>query len=144
MILLDTHVVSEVMKAKPDAAVLTWLDAQSVDTLFISSITLAELKFGIGTLPDGRRKDGLNQALQGVLLLLEGRVLAFDTDAAQHYAELAVSARIAGKGSVGKGNPAPDGYIAAIASARGFTVATRDVAPFEAARLKVINPWQPI
>lgn len=139
MILLDTNVVSEVMKAKPDAAVLTWLDAQSVDTLFISSITLAELKFGIGSLPDGRRKDGLNQALQGVLLLLEGRVLAFDTDAAQHYAELAVSAR-----SAGKGFPSPDGYIAAIASARGFTVATRDVAPFEAARLNVINPWQPL
>ena len=139
MILLDTNVVSEVMKAKPDVAVLTWLDAQSVDTLFISSITLAELKFGIGALPDGRRKDGLNQALQGVLLLLEGRVLAFDTDAAQHYAELAVSAR-----SAGKGFPSPDGYIAAIASARGFTVATRDIAPFEAARLKVINPWQPL
>lgn len=139
MILLDINVISEVMKAKPDAAVLTWLDAQSVDTLFISSITLAELKFGIGSLPDGRRKDGLNQALQGVLLLLEGRVLAFDTDAAQHYAELAVSAR-----SAGKGFPSPDGYIAAIASERGFTVATRDVAPFEAARLNVINPWLPL
>jgi predicted nucleic acid-binding protein len=72
-----------------------------------------------------------------LLALFHGRVLAFDTDAATHYAEVAVAARAAGKGF-----PTPDGYLAAIAVARGFTVATRDVAPFRAAGVKVINPWE--
>src|SRR3546814_6539608 len=70
-------------------------------------------------------------------LLFGDRVLAFDTDAARHYAELAVTARAAGRGF-----PTPDGYIAAIATARGFTVATRDVVPFQAAGLNVINPGE--
>ena len=69
--------------------------------------------------------------------LFRDRVLAFDTDAARHYADLAINARAAGKGF-----PTPGGYIAAIANARGFTVATRDVAPFLAAGLTVINPWE--
>ena len=136
MILLDTNVVSEAMKAQPNPAVLAWLDAQAAETIYLSSVTLAELLFGIGALPSGRRKDALPQALDGLLELFGDRVLAFDTDAAQHYAGLAVTARAAGKGF-----PTPDGYIAAIANARGFTVATRDVTPFQATGLKVINPW---
>lgn len=137
MIVLDTNVVSEAMKAAPNPAVLAWLDEQAAETLYLSSVTLAELLFGIGALPSGRRKDALNQTLDGLLALFGDRVLAFDTDAARNYAELAVAARAAGKGF-----PTPDGYIAAIAKARGFTVATRDVAPFQAAGLKVINPWE--
>ncbi|MDD5375460.1 type II toxin-antitoxin system VapC family toxin [Acidithiobacillus sp.] len=137
MIVLDTNVVSEAMKAKPNSAVRAWLDDQAAETLYLSSITLAELLFGIGALPSGRRKDALTQTLDGLLELFRDRVLAFDTDAARRYAELAVNARAAGKGF-----PTPDGYIAAIANARGFTVATRDVAPFLAAGLTVINPWE--
>ncbi|MDX5363590.1 MAG: type II toxin-antitoxin system VapC family toxin [Pseudazoarcus pumilus] len=137
MIVLDTNVVSEAMKAAPNPAVLAWLDEQAAETLYLSSVTLAELLFGIGALPSGRRKDALNQTLDGLLELFADRVLPFDTDAARNYAELAVSARAAGKGF-----PTPDGYIAAIAKARGFTVATRDVAPFQAAGLNVINPWE--
>lgn len=137
MIVLDTNVVSEAMKPQPHPAVQTWLDAQAAETLYLSSVTLAELLFGIGALPAGRRKDALAQVLEGLLELFEDRVLAFDTDAARHYAGLAVSARAAGKGL-----PTPDGYIAAIAAARGFTVATRDVAPFQAAGLAVIDPWE--
>ncbi|MEW6486939.1 MAG: type II toxin-antitoxin system VapC family toxin [Thermodesulfobacteriota bacterium] len=137
MIVLDTNVVSEAMKPQPHPAVQTWLDAQAAETLYLSSVTLAELLFGIGTLPAGRRRDALAQVLEGLLELFEDRVLAFDADAARHYAGLAVSARAAGKGL-----PTPDGYIAAIAAARGFTVATRDVAPFQAAGLAVINPWE--
>ena len=136
MIVLDTNVISEVMKAQPNPAVRVWLDEQAAETLYLSSVTLAELLFGIGVLPTGRRKEALIQTLDGLLDLFRDRVLAFDTEAARHYAELAVMARAAGKGF-----PTPDGYIAAIATARGFTVATRDVASFQAAGLKVINPW---
>lgn len=137
MIVLDTNVVSEAMRAEPNPAVVAWLDRQAADTLYLTSVTLAELLFGIGALPVGRRKDALAQMLDGLLELFGGRVLAFDTDAARHYAKLAVAAR-----SAGKGFPTPDGYIAAIATARNFTVASRDAAPFLAVGLKVINPWE--
>ena len=136
MIILDTNVVSEAMKPRPDPAMRAWLDAQFAETLFLSSITLAELLFGIGALAAGRRKDALTQTVDGLLALFEGRVLAFDMDAARHYAALAVAARASGKGF-----PTADGYIAAIAASRGFAVATRDAAPFLAAGLNVINPW---
>jgi hypothetical protein len=136
MILLDTNVVSEAMKPQPHPAVRAWLDDQVAETIYLSSITLAELLFGIGVLPSGRRKDALAQTLDGLLELFGDRVLAFGTDEARHYAELAVTAR-----TTGKGFPTPDGYIAAIAAAHGFTVATRDGSPFHAAGLKVINPW---
>jgi hypothetical protein len=137
MIVLDTNVVSEAMKATPNPVVLAWLDEQAAETLYLSSVTLAELLFGIGVLPAGRRKEALTQMLDGLLALFEDRVLAFDTNAARRYADLAVTAR-----ATGKGFPTPDGYIAAIAKARGFTVATRDVAPFKAVGLNVINPWE--
>jgi len=136
MIVLDTNVVSEAMKPDPDPAVRDWLDEQVAETLYISSVTVAELLFGIGALPDGRRKQKLAVTLDGMLPLFEGRILAFDTDAARHYADLAVAARKAGKGF-----PTPDGYIAAIATAHGFTVATRDASAFNAAGVPVIDPW---
>lgn len=136
MIVLDTNVVSETMKANPEPAVLAWLDQQSADTLYLSSFTLAELRFGIAVLPPGRRRAALTRALEAILPLFHDRVLAFDADAARHHADLALRARVAGQGF-----PSPDGYIAAIASARGFAVATRDGAPFRAAGLAVIDPW---
>src|SRR5690606_36982072 len=109
----------------PDDTVRAWLDEQAAETLYLSSVTIAELMFGIGALPDGKRKDRLNEALNGVMELFADRVLPFDIDAARHYADLAVKARAAGKGF-----PTPDGYIAAIAAARGFAVATRDTSAF--------------
>ncbi|HUD41601.1 MAG TPA: type II toxin-antitoxin system VapC family toxin [Dokdonella sp.] len=136
MIVLDTNVVSEAMKPEPDAAVRDWLDEQVAETLYISSVTVAELLFGVGALPDGRRKQMLATTLDGVLTLFENRILAFDTDAARHYAGLAVAARKAGKGF-----PTPDGYIAAIATAHGFVVATRDASAFNAAGVPVLTPW---
>jgi len=138
VIVLDTNVVSEAMRLDPEPVVVAWLDEQSAQTLYLSSVTLAELLFGIGALPVGRRKQALTRALDGLLALFEGRVLAFDTEAARHYGELAVAARAAGRGF-----PVPDGYIAAIAAAHGYAVATRDAAPFRAVGLKVIDPWRP-
>jgi predicted nucleic acid-binding protein len=136
MILLDTNVISEAMKPEPASAVLAWLDAQAAETLYLSSVTIAELMFGIGALPKGRRRDKLSAALDGVLELFADRILPFDIRAARRYADLAVSARAAGKGF-----PTPDGYIAAIAAAHNFVVVSRDTSAFEAAGLTVINPW---
>ena len=136
MILLDTNVVSEAMKPEPGDAVRAWLDDQAAETLYLSSVTVAELMFGIGALPGGKRKDRLTEALEGVMELFADRILPFDTGAARRYADLAVKARTAGKGF-----PASDGYIAAIAAARDFAVATRDTSAFDAAGLAVIDPW---
>jgi predicted nucleic acid-binding protein len=137
MIVLDTHVVSEAMKPEPHPAVRAWLNEQAAETLYLSSVTLAELLFGIKALPTGKRKEMLALTLDGLMGLFRDRVLPFDTDAARHYAELAVTARAAGRGF-----PTPDGYIVAIAASRGFIVASRDTAPYEAARVTVINPWK--
>ncbi|MBK9952795.1 MAG: type II toxin-antitoxin system VapC family toxin [Candidatus Competibacteraceae bacterium] len=137
MIVLDTNVVSEALKPEPNSAVRTWLNDQAAETLYLSSVTLAELLFGVGALPASPRKDRLAQTLEALMALFKGRVLPFDLDAARHYAELAVTAKVAGPGF-----PLPDSYIAAIAVSRGFIVASRDTAPFKAARVTVINPWE--
>lgn len=136
MIVLDTNVVLEAMKPEPHTSVRAWLNEQAAETLYLSSVTLAELLFGIAALPTGKRKDMLAQALDGLMGLFRDRVLPFDTDAARHYAGLAVTAR-----SGGRGFPTPDGYIAAIAASRGYMVASRDKAPYEAAGVSVISPW---
>jgi hypothetical protein len=136
MIVLDTNVVSEAMKPEPHQAVRAWLNNQAAASLYLSSVTLAELLFGIAALPAGKRRDMLAQALDGLMGLFRDRVLSLDIDAARRYAELAVMAKTSGRGF-----PTPDGYIAAIAAARGFIVASRDTAPFEAAGVPVINPW---
>lgn len=137
MIVLDTNVLSETFKPEPDQAVLAWLDGQPVGSLYLTSVTVAESLFGIGSMADGRRKTGLSHALNESLELFEGRILTFDLPAARCYADRAVKARAAGLGF-----PTPDGYIAAIAAARGFAVATRDTGAFRAAGVNVIDPWE--
>jgi predicted nucleic acid-binding protein len=137
MILLDTNVISEPLKLSADAGVLTWIDAQLVETLYLSAISLAELRFGIAALPPGKRKDTLHTSLeQRILPLFTDRILPFDEAASEAYAVLRARARVEGKAIA----PA-DGYIAAIAKTHGLIVATRDTSPFEAAGLTVINPW---
>src|SRR5262245_42710158 len=128
MIVLDTNVISEAMKPEPHPSVRDWLNDQAAETLYLSSVTLAELLFGIAALPAGKRKNMLKQALDGLMGLFRDRMLPFDIDAARHYAELALAAKAGGRGF-----PTPDGYIAAIAASRKFTVASRDTAPYEAA-----------
>lgn len=91
----------------------------------------------VSELPSGKRKDMLSQTLEGIINLFKDRVLPFDVDAARHYADLAVTAKVAGRGF-----PTPDGYIAAIAVSRGFIVTSRDIAPYQAASVTVINPWE--
>ncbi len=137
MILLDTNVVSEPLRGTPDARVVAWIDAQPLDTLFLSAITVAELRAGVALLPAGKRRAGLQTSLETqVLALFAGRVLPLDLSCTQAYAELMAKARAAGLAIA-----SADGYIAAIAAANGLVVATRDTAPFEAAGAAVINPW---
>ena len=138
MILLDTNVVSEPLRPEPNTAVIAWIDAQPLETLFLSVITVAELRAGLALLPAGKRRSGLQQNLEKrVLPLFAGRVLPFDMACTQAYAELMAKCRGAGLAIA-----TADGYIAAIATASGFAVATRDTGPFEAAGTDVINPWQ--
>lgn len=137
MIVLDTNVVSEAMKPEPNAVVRAWLNDQAAETLYLSTVTLAKLLFGVAALPVGKRKNMLSDALEGLVELFEERMLPFDAEAARQYAELAVTAR-----NGGRGFPMQDGYIAAIAASRGFSVASRETSPFAAVGLQVINPWE--
>ena len=137
MILLDTNVVSEPLRITGGVGVIAWIDAQIIETLYLSAISLAELRFGIAALPLGKRKDTLHTSLeQRILPLFAGRILPFDASASEAYAALRASARAQGRAIA-----AADGYIAATAASHGLIVATRDAGPFEAAGLKVINPW---
>lgn len=138
MILLDTNVISEPLRREPEPGVIEWIDAQALETLYLSAITVAELRSGIALLPAGKRRTGLLENLERrVLPLFAGRVLPFDLPCTQTYAELIAKAQKAGLAIA-----AADGFIAATAAANGFAVATRDTSPFEAAGITVINPWK--
>lgn len=138
MIILDTNVISEPLRPLPDAALLKWLDQQEIETLYLTSITVAELRFGIASLPAGKRKRRLEQDFdERILSLFTQRVLAFDEDATPEYARIRSKAKTSGR-PIG----VTDAFIAAIAAHQGFSVATRDVSPFETAGIHVINPWK--
>lgn len=137
MILVDTNVISEPLRPSPVVRVVDWIDAQPIETLYLSAITVAELRFGVASLPAGRRRTALRDSLETrVLPLFAGRVLPFDLAASQAYGELMARAREAGL-AIG----ASDGYIAATAAANGMVVATRDTALFQAAKVPFIDPW---
>ena len=137
MIILDTNVMSEPLKPVPEPAVLDWLDRQSPQTLYLTTVNLAELLAGIEVLPQGRRRAELQHALTTqVIPLFEGRILSFDEKAAEAFARIHASAQALG-------NPISfaDGAIAAIASAQGFILATRNVRDFRSTGVELINPW---
>ncbi|MDN7911641.1 type II toxin-antitoxin system VapC family toxin [Burkholderia cepacia] len=137
MILVDTNVISEPLRREPNAAVIEWLDAQNVETLFLAAISLAEIRLGVAVLPEGRRREWLHQSIeQRVLPLFRGRILPFDDAASKAYASLRARARAAGVAIAPS-----DGFIACTAEANGLIVATRDVTPFEAMGIRVIDPW---
>lgn len=138
MILLDTNVISEPQRLEPNARVLDWMDAQALETLYLSTITVAELRAGVALMPAGKRRDSLHENLEKRLLpLFANRVLPFDMACTKFYAELLATSRAAGLAVA-----TADAFIAAIALANGFAVATRDTTPFEAAGVNVINPWE--
>ncbi len=137
MIVLDTNVLSEPMRSAPAKTVIAWLNRQQGPTLFTTAVNIMELHAGLETLPDGKRKTKLWAALDFTLSTLIGaRILPLDPPAAREAARIAAAAERAGR----KPSMA-DGLIAAIAKIRGYAVATRDVDPFRAAGVTVINPW---
>jgi predicted nucleic acid-binding protein len=137
MIVVDTNVVSEVMRPQPSPAVLAWLNAQDSNLLFISTITLAEIGYGLRVLPDGLRRRQLQVRFeQFVAQAFEERVLAFTTPAAHAYAEI-----MGYRKETGHTMSMPDGQIAAIALAHGFAVATRNTRDFKDCGLELINPF---
>lgn len=137
MIVLDTNVVSELMRPAPDPKVLAWLDAQASDALWLTSVNVAELLFGLTRLPDGARKRGLLASFANMLEVdFDRRVLAFDLRAATVFAEMAANRERAGK-HVGLA----DGQIAAICLEQGATLATRNVRHFSDVGLALVNPW---
>ena len=137
MIIVDTNVVSEPLKPRPEPAVIDWLDRQAPQTLYITAINLAELLAGIEALPQGRRRVELQQAfVRQVMPLFSERILPFDAAAAESFAKVNALAQAAG-------NPISfaDAAIASIASANGFMVATRNVRDFKGTGVDLINPW---
>lgn len=138
MIVVDTNVISELWKIEPNPKVLAWVDAQAVETLYLSVITVTELRYGIAAMSEGKRRTVYQQRLENELLpVFAGRVLAFDLDTSRAWSDLMERAKAAGK-AIGKA----DGYIAATAAVHGLAVATRDTSRFQAVELDTIDPWE--
>ena len=137
VLLLDTNVVSELIRRSPDLAVEAWAAGRTLEDLFFSAVGEAELRYGAAILPTGRRRETLVSDIERMLRdAFEGRVLPFDSEAARAYAEIAAMRRFAGRPVA----PA-DCQIAAIARARGMAVATRNVRDFEDMGIEVVDPW---
>ena len=137
MIILDTNVLSEIARRQPNVDVLTWMALQQSRSLFTTAISQAEIFFGIRILPDGTRKDELDRAARGLFFEdLAGRVLAFDSDAAEIYATISANRR-----SMGRMIRELDAQIASIAILHDASLATRNVRDFDHLGLDVINPW---
>ena len=137
MILLDTNVVSELMRSSPEPAVEAWVAGQPPKNLFLSTVSEAELRYGAAILPEGRRRDTLFSNIEGMLRRAFGeRVLSFDREAARVYGDIAAMRR-----SAGRHVEPVDCQIAAIARPRGFVVATRNVSDFEGMEVELVDPW---
>jgi hypothetical protein len=137
VIVLDTNVLSEVMRAKPDPAVLAWLDAQSPDELWVNAVVAAELLFGVAKLPEGERKQQLALAVSAMVETdFAGQMLSFDLSAASVYAVM-----LAERERIGKRMAMADAQIAAICLSRDAMLATRNTKHFEGVGLTLINPW---
>jgi predicted nucleic acid-binding protein len=122
----------------PTPGVLAWLDSQTAETLFLTTISLAEMRYGVERLPAGRRRETLYDAVENqVTKIFAGRLLSFDEPATRAYARVAAVAKAAGVNVT-----IADALIAAIATAHGFAVATRNEMPFDALGVPVINPWR--
>jgi predicted nucleic acid-binding protein len=137
VIILDTNVLSELMKIEPAMEVYAWAGRWDADDLFTTAVSQAEVLAGIATMPDGRKKEMRAQAAELIFgRQFQGRLLPFDTEAAQPYADI-----VAGRRRVGKPIKEFDAQIAAIAACHGMAVATRDTSGFENCGIQVVNPW---
>jgi hypothetical protein len=137
VIILDTNVLSELMKAAPAASVTEWVARQPASRLFITAVTQAEILYGIGLFPKGRRRDSIATAAKAMFDEdFTGRILAFNSDAATAYADITVVRR-----NMGRPIAQFDAQIAAIARSTGAALATRNIDDFEGCEIELINPW---
>ena len=137
MILLDTHVLSELMRPATSRGVENWLGRQPAAAVFIAAITEAELRYGLALLPEGRRRRRLLAQAEAMLAEeFAGRVLSFDSPAALAYARIAAARRL-----LGRPIAQADAQIAAIAASRGASLATRNAADFVDCGIDVVDPW---
>ena len=136
MIVLDTNVVSELMRAEPAPGVANWVRERDRRELRTTTITVAEVRYGIARLPDGRRKQLLLTAADDIFAAFADQLLPVDIAAAEHYAAIASSRERAGKPIAGF-----DALIAAVCRSRGAALATRNVADFEGTGIEIIDPW---
>lgn len=138
MIILDTNIVSEVMRPQPASQVVQWLNGHSAVALYVTAITVAEIRFGLCAIPDGRRRQDLTRRFEQFIAtgFAPGHVLGFGIEAAGHYGEL-----MAGRREIGRPMSMADGQIAAIARAQGFAVATRNIKDFTNCGLELIDPF---
>jgi len=137
MLILDTNVISEIMQMLPSPRVLAWWSQQQVGELFTSTVTMAEILYGIDLLPKGKRRDRLLAQAEAMFAQdFAGRILPFDEDAARTFPEIA-----AGRRAQGRPMAEFDAQIAAIARSRRAILATRNTADFEGCGLRLVNPW---
>jgi toxin FitB len=138
MIILDTNVLSELMKLQPDRAVLLWIGKHQATSLFITTLTQAEILYGLEILPAGKRRTALKKEAKSMFELdFTGRILPFDADAAQLFATIAAKRR-----KIGRPISQIDAQIAAIASFYNATLATRNVDDFTECGIEIVNPWE--
>ena len=138
MIILDTNVVSEMMRIAPSRIVLDWLNAQDAASLYVTTITLAEIGYGLRLLPDGQRRRLLAERFDRfIALAFDQRILSFDEAAARAYGDI-----MGHRKELGRPISVTDGQIAAIARANGFGVATRNIKDFDDVQIALINPFQ--
>lgn len=137
MIIIDTNVISELLRPTPELAVEAWLGAQDGLSIYLTAISEAELRFGVAIMINGKRRDGLATAIDRILRDdMAGRILPFDSAAARAYATIAATRR-----SAGRPIAQADCQIAAIALAHNVPVATRNTPDFEGCGIELINPW---
>ena len=137
MIILDTNVLSELLRPKPSARIALWVEEQPRNEVFTTSVTEAEIFYDIELLPKGKRREALLAAAESMFSEdFAGQILSFDSDAARAYSRVAARRR-----GLGKPIAYPDGQIAAIANLYRAVVATRNVADFENCDIRIIDPW---
>ncbi len=138
MILVDTNVVSEIMKVAPSESVVNWLNSQKSSSLYVSTVTIGEIEYGLRILPSGNRRLQLSERFERfVSLAFAQRILDYDEAAARAYGEVMGHRR-----ELGRPISVPDGQIAAIARSNGFTVATRNISDFEDCGVELIDPFE--
>lgn len=137
MIILDTNVISEVIRPQPDAQVIAWLDSLAPTEIATTSITAAEIRYGVERLPNGRRKIQIFHKIEELFRAFRNRIKAFNETSAEHYAIL-----VTDREKAGRPIDIPDAQIAAICREQKAPLATRNTKDFAATGIELINPWK--